>query len=1085
MRAVMWLWLGSAIAASLHAQGTEGLISGRITDSVSGRPIPYATIHFENAATNTKGSVSADAKGHYVLPLLPPGTYTLFADRDKYQRRQYEELILPVAATLNIDFDLRPLTDLFESGLSRSLYLSNSQRLLGFYGPDVDTSRAILVAPLKVRVGRLESSVSDVIDPLQVEKLPFTGRNIFAALLLQPGVNADAATTRGLGLSVNGQRPSSSMFLLDGVENNNYLITGPLVTVAPEAVQEYRISTNNFSAAYGGTSGYLANAVTRSGSAYLHGLVYLNWQNEVLNANGFQRNFHGEPRAPFKETQPGFQVGGPLSPNSSSRFLIFGSAAFEYNRERTRLDPELYVLPTAETVSASRASTGAALLRRYRAIAAPDGPPDSALPVLLSAPSSLNRNLGLLRLDAQTQDGSRRLMLRAAISYFDRPDYYWSPYPDFVSGFSERAQSVAASLVSSMRSHASNEIRVERTGDLLRIENNNQNLPALSAGGVALPISTSPFAYLNNNRGWHFVDNFTAGRSTHLFKTGTGMLFRNVDGGIKNGAGGAYNYSSLTDFLSDDPNSFSAVVARPETPASQLSLPTYDRAYRNLQYSAFAQDTWTLGERLVLNYGLRYENFGAPENVGAAKDDLVVLGPGNNFPAKLHGAQFQASQSRNQPLFDTDNNDWSGRFAFSYLLSQKGSLLLRGSYGIFYDRLFDNLWQTVQSNSVVPAYTNGSSSPSLVVLQNPGSSVLAVEELKTNSNPIPNQATIFQPGLRNPQIQSAFFGLQGSSGHLLSFELNALASRGRGLLTTDLVNRRFSAPSPSGSGPRTYLNTDLPVSSYRANQGFSNYDALSVLTRFQSRSIQGQAAYTWSHTIDNQSDPLAGDFNLEFSSTSSSNGNRGRATFVQQFDSKGDIGNADFDQRHSLVFYVTASSTLRNRFFEKWSLSALGAVRSGTPFTAYAISPFYSGSAELYNNRADLIFPEQAHVDTAYPGGRQLLNAAAFGIPAAGKIGSSGRNAFRSPSTFNADFSLARSFTFSRFAKSARLTVRADAYNVFNHANLRVPILNPAVTFQDFGTAQYGTVGIRSAFPSQVPLTETARQVQILLRFQF
>ena len=71
-----------------------------------------------------------------------------------------------------------------------------------------------------------------------------------------PGVTTDTSTGRGLGLSVNGQRPSASNFLLDGLENNNYLITGPTITLVPESVQEYRISTNNYSAEYGRTVGF-------------------------------------------------------------------------------------------------------------------------------------------------------------------------------------------------------------------------------------------------------------------------------------------------------------------------------------------------------------------------------------------------------------------------------------------------------------------------------------------------------------------------------------------------------------------------------------------------------------------------------------------------------------------------------------------------------------------------------------------------------------------------------------------------------------------------------------------------------------
>ena len=85
-------------------------------------------------------------------------------------------------------------------------------------------------------------------------------------LVSLPGVTSDTSTGRGLGVSVAGARPSSSNYLLDGVSNNNYLVTGPLNPVAPEAIQEYRISTNNYSAEYGRTGGFVANAVTRAGN---------------------------------------------------------------------------------------------------------------------------------------------------------------------------------------------------------------------------------------------------------------------------------------------------------------------------------------------------------------------------------------------------------------------------------------------------------------------------------------------------------------------------------------------------------------------------------------------------------------------------------------------------------------------------------------------------------------------------------------------------------------------------------------------------------------------------------------------------
>ena len=161
--------------------------------------------------------------------------------------------------------------------------------------------------------------MSQVIDPVLIRELPLAGRDVYAALATQPGVASDAPTGRGLGLSVNGQRPSSTNFMLDGVENNNYLLSGPLTRVAPEAVQEYRISTNNFSAEYGRTAGVVANAVTRSGGAAWHGIAYLFLKNEWLNANDFQRNARIVRAFRSRNSSPGSLSAGRSNTRSFSR----------------------------------------------------------------------------------------------------------------------------------------------------------------------------------------------------------------------------------------------------------------------------------------------------------------------------------------------------------------------------------------------------------------------------------------------------------------------------------------------------------------------------------------------------------------------------------------------------------------------------------------------------------------------------------------------------------------------------------------------------------------------------------------------
>ncbi len=280
-------------------------------DSVTGRPIPAASVLFSSAVTNLAGASASDASGYYYLPLLSPGIYQIRVTAAAYQSQEVQELELTVAARIELDFRLRPLSDVWESGEYKSVFLPGQKTIVTFYGPDVDPSKSGSFEAQKGKTQPLESTVSEVIDSDEINNLPLEGRDVYSLLATQPGVTSDSAAGRGLGLSVNGQRPSSSNYLLDGLENNNYLITGPLATVAPEAIQEYRISTNNFSAEYGRTSGFLANAITRAGGEQFHGVAYFYLENEALNANAFQQNLIGAPRTDRQAGSARILGGGP------------------------------------------------------------------------------------------------------------------------------------------------------------------------------------------------------------------------------------------------------------------------------------------------------------------------------------------------------------------------------------------------------------------------------------------------------------------------------------------------------------------------------------------------------------------------------------------------------------------------------------------------------------------------------------------------------------------------------------------------------------------------------------------------------
>ncbi len=110
------------------------------------------------------------------------------------------------------------------------MFLPGSKTIVTFFGPDVDASRTGSFEANQGRRVPLETTVSSVIRSSDIADLPLAGRDAYTMLVTQPGVSSDGATARGLGLAANGQRPSASNFMLDGLENNNYLITGPLVT---------------------------------------------------------------------------------------------------------------------------------------------------------------------------------------------------------------------------------------------------------------------------------------------------------------------------------------------------------------------------------------------------------------------------------------------------------------------------------------------------------------------------------------------------------------------------------------------------------------------------------------------------------------------------------------------------------------------------------------------------------------------------------------------------------------------------------------------------------------------------------------
>jgi len=1068
LRLAIAILLGAV--AHVSAQTTQGLIAGRVVSSVTGHPVAGATVTWSSTTLAASGVQKSDAAGYYFLPLLSAGTYTIRTEGDTFQAQELQELELPVAGFVTLDFRMRPLNDVWEAGQYRSVFLPGSKTVVTFFGPDVDTSRSGSFSSQQGDRAALDTSQSYVVNPTQIEDLPLGGRDVYTLLIALPGVTSDSSTGRGLGVSVAGARPSASNYLLDGVSNDNFLVTGPLNPVAPEAIQEYRISTNNYSAEYGRTSGFIANAVTRAGDNDYHLNTYWYFKNDALNAADFTENLIGNGRLADKENRFGYQGGGRVV-----RDRVFFSSSLEQFNSHSTSDPQTIYVPSTNffpTFLPPATRLASTLLKTF------PGPVVQALdvtaPLTVKSPVVVNRLLMLERGDYSSKSGRDRLMARLVADRFKEPDFSWSPYPAFITPLYQNTTGIAGNWTRALTPRITSELKLSYSDDNLWWNRAHPEIPTLaSSDGTILPGSPLFYSYRNHNKSLEGIYSTVWTRRKHVITAGGGVLLRFNSGHLTAGQDGEYLFDGIFEFALDSPSKVYAGVDR-----LNATEPNYERSYQYAQSDFFVQDSYRVAQRLTLNFGLRYERFGAPQNTGVEKDAIVVLGSGGDFQSRLASSNLVRPTSGNQNIYGADNLDFAPRVGFSWDPFGKARTVVRGGYGIFYDSPFDNLWQNVRDNNIILPSTEIDSS-TFNYLQ-PITNVLPKPPYPQSNFP---SITLIDPKLRNGYSQSFFLGVKEAVRNNLSVEVTGNGALGRRLITTDIVNRQFTGLDANGRA-----NEALSDVAWRSGQGKSDYYALTGLVKYTLTSLDLQVAYTLSHSIDNQSDPLIGDFfNLNFTTITGATTLQTASSFARQFDSNGDRGNSDFDQRHNVFVMGTWRLPWHSIVARNWKVSGIAAFRSGFPYSVLSVTTNFptNGNGLVEDQRANILYPG-AVLTTRTPitGGVQMLDPAGFAEPSdPGIVGNTGRNAFRGPGLYNSDISLSRAFRIPRMRESTRIILRADAFNILNHANLN----NPDNLFGSptFGEATYGRQGIASGFPAIAPLNETARQIQLLVRLEF
>jgi hypothetical protein len=294
-------------AVPLIAQKITGTILGNVTDP-SGAAISGATVTARNTATGDVRTTTTGAAGSYVFPEEQPGTYDVMVKAPNFKEFVSKGVTLDVSSTATVNAALQ-------------LGSANEQ---------------VTVEASSVQVETASGAVGNVVEGNEVRELPLNGRNFVELTQLAPGVSPIAGFNvvkkgleGGVDFSVNGNNENANLFLIDGV-NNNDIGSNRTILVYPsiQAIDEFKILRNSYGPEYGQAGGAIINIVTRGGTNQLHGGVFYDGRNDLLDANTYFNDRNGVAKAPLRRNDYGFNVGGPII---KDKLFFFESE--EWNKE--------------------------------------------------------------------------------------------------------------------------------------------------------------------------------------------------------------------------------------------------------------------------------------------------------------------------------------------------------------------------------------------------------------------------------------------------------------------------------------------------------------------------------------------------------------------------------------------------------------------------------------------------------------------------------------------------------------------------------------------------------------------------------
>ena len=1029
-------------------QITTATISGRITDA-SGSPVPQCNVVATNEATGIVHSATTTEDGQYLLPLLPiAGSYSIEAERKDFQRFVQKNIVLRVNENVRVDVTLK----------------------VG------ETSQTVEVSATPAQIETRETSLGEVIEQRRMVELPLNGRNPIQLASLVAGVTQITAPTvytwrGGSYLSVSGSRVNENDYLLDGVHYNGAYNNNGLNLPSPDALQEFRLITNTFSAEYGRNAGSVFNTVTKSGTNQLHGSLWEFLRNDKLNARNFFLNQPGSKVAKLRQNQYGFAVGGPAIKN---RLFLFGS----YQGLRIRQEALRNTTPPTAAERAGFFSTPINDPTTGLAIA-PDAQgryfinPNRFDPVTVKVMNQFMPVPGagglLQQLGSNPINGNQFLLKTDGIitsknvlnfSFF--LDRVWRNDPFFNSQFLNYAPLVATNrskvftvtdthtfqpnLLSQLRLSyhglpekfdCANQTSLRDFGSTSFVPDGEANNPSFNVSGRFSMGTSGLCGLFESTQSRQGSETLTWIKGSHSFKMGADInRVRSIIYAwyLNEGSftfNGQITGNPVADFLMGK--------------AAQYQRQTFSgQDVVAWEAAGFFQDDWKISSRLTVNLGMRYQIQTPYVTNGPIKDGKAVFRPGQQstiYPGAPAGLVFPGDTGVPRGLNRTDRNNWEPRVGLAWDPFGKGKSSVRMSYGVFHDLLIPDATAQGASNQpfvyreIFNAPSGGVSDP-YRGFPNPWPYRAYESKNPPFITPVFVSSTV--ANLRNPVIQSWTLDLQHQVTGTFMVEGAYVGKVANGLQQTNQSNpaRYIPGNGPDGRPLSTAANVDsrriyAPLfGSVRdvMSTGKSSFHALELTARKRlGHGLSFTTVYTWSKALDTVSTYSVG------------------GAFPQDpFCTTGcEKGRADFDIPHvfagSWVYEIPTSATggWQKMLTGGWELSGITRLTSGLPFNVNSgINNSLNGELK---DRADQIGDPYA-IDNGRSRNDRILkwfNTAAFAINPVGRVGNSARNVVRGPAQLNTDLSAMKNFPISE--RLGRVQFRAEFFNALNQVRLANP----------------------------------------------